>query len=349
MPKSDSPGRTVLITRFSALGDVALSVPPVYDACRRCPGVRFVMLSRKHPASLFINPPQNLIVEGIDTTQYEGATGLWRLWRSLNAKYHFTDMVDLHDVLRTKILRSYARLSGVRVVTFNKERLKKKALTRSSAKVLVPLTSTSWRYSLALDKAGFGGTPEFHSIFSKAPDPELFGIVTPPRQEGEYWLAVAPFARHKGKIYPLNLMEKVVKHFASRPGYKVFVFGFGADESQTIAKWAEGFPALINMAHANIGLGAELALLSYCDTMLSMDSANMHLASLVGLRTVSVWGATHPFTGFMGYGQQDSDAVQLDMTCRPCSVFGNKPCHRGDYYCLAGISPKLIIDRIDRK
>lgn len=103
----------------------------------------------------------------------------------------------------------------------------------------------------------------------------------------------------------------------------------------------------MNMARAGIGIRAELALLSHCNVMLSMDSANMHLASLVGLRTVSVWGATHPYAGFMGWNQQMHDAVQLDMVCRPCSVFGNKPCARGDYHCLNGIPPSLIIEKIE--
>lgn len=78
-----------------------------------------------------------------------------------------------------------------------------------------------------------------------------------------------------------------------------------------------------------------------------MDSANMHLASLVGLRTVSVWGATHPYTGFLGWRQRTRDVVQLDMTCRPCSVFGDRPCFRGDYHCLAGITPKMIIEKLE--
>ena len=103
------------------------------------------------------------------------------------------------------------------------------------------------------------------------------------------------------------------------------------------------------MAAASLGIGPELSLLSHCDTMLSMDSANMHLASLVGLRTVSVWGATHPYTGFLGWQQKTSDVVQLDMTCRPCSVFGDRPCFRGDYHCLYGITPQMIIQKIEGK
>ena len=81
--------------------------------------------------------------------------------------------------------------------------------------------------------------------------------------------------------------------------------------------------------------------------MLSMDSANMHLASLVELPVVSVWGATHPYCGFTGWHQNPANEVQADLPCRPCSVFGNKPCQRGDYACLRGIDYHAIVQRLD--
>ncbi|MEG0191459.1 MAG: glycosyltransferase family 9 protein, partial [Lachnospiraceae bacterium] len=87
---------------------------------------------------------------------------------------------------------------------------------------------------------------------------------------------------------------------------------------------------------------------SYLDVMLSMDSANMHLASLVGIPVVSVWGATHPYAGFMGWKQQPDHTVQVDLSCRPCSVYGQKPCFRGDYACLMQITPRQVIEKIER-
>jgi ADP-heptose:LPS heptosyltransferase len=78
-----------------------------------------------------------------------------------------------------------------------------------------------------------------------------------------------------------------------------------------------------------------------------MDSGNMHLASLYGVPVVSIWGATHPFAGFYGFGQDHSNAVQADLYCRPCSVFGNKPCYRGDWACMHMIEPRQVIDKVD--
>jgi len=92
----------------------------------------------------------------------------------------------------------------------------------------------------------------------------------------------------------------------------------------------------------------ELILMSHLDLMLTMDSANMHLASLVRTPVVSVWGATHPFAGFMGWNQTAEKSIQADLECRPCSIFGDKPCFRKDYACMNRIAPERIIRTIEK-
>lgn len=338
----------VLISRFSALGDVAMTLPSVYDACTANPDDEFVYLTRHHPAQVFINRPANLTMAPVNLDNYKGVSGMWRLARALRKRYRITHYVDLHDVLRTKMLRAFMRLQGGRVKFINKGRKAKKELTRRENKLLVQLKPMPERYRDVFYAAGIALTNDFETLWGKEKgNPEEFASVTRPKKEGEYWMAVAPFAKHKGKIYPIENLERVIEHFSRKEGCRIFIFGFGEQEKETIAKLSRRYAGVVNMAEAQLGIAAELALLSHCDVMLSMDSANMHLASLVGLRTVSVWGATHPYTGFLGWRQRTRDVVQLDMTCRPCSVFGDKPCLRGDYHCLAGITPKMIIDKLE--
>lgn len=347
MPKNKEK-RSVLVARFSALGDIAMTLPAVYDACTANPDTAFYFLTRHHPAQLFINKQANLTIVPINFDNYKGMGGMWRLAKALRKRYGITHFVDLHDVLRTKFLRLFLRLSGVTCHHIEKGRRARNELTRRNNKVLIQLKPMPERYRDVFYKSGVALANDFDGLWPKGKAPaEEFAKVTPPKKEGEYWLAIAPFAKHRGKVYPINQLERVVENFAHREGYKIFIFGFGEEESGIIEKMARRFPAVVNMAKANIGLAAELALLNHCDTMLSMDSANMHLASLVGLRAVSVWGATHPYAGFLGWRQRTRDVIQLDVTCRPCSIFGDRPCYRSDYHCLAGINPRIIIDRID--
>lgn len=49
--------------------------------------------------------------------------------------------------------------------------------------------------------------------------------MTGPKGDGIKWIGIAPFAKHEGKIYPIELEEQVVAHFAGRPDVKVFLLG----------------------------------------------------------------------------------------------------------------------------
>lgn len=340
--------KNVLIARFSALGDVAMTVPVVYSVCAAHPDTHFVMITQQIASTLFVNAPTNLEVLGIDVKgKYHGTKGIFQLYNELKEKYHFDAMINLHDVLRTWILGTLFRLSGVPVKRINKGRRGKRSLTRKWNKKMFPLISSRERYREVFYRAGFVFQETFKSIFpSSEADPKLYVEISDPKRSGDRWIAIAPYAKHPGKIYPLPMMKKVVDEIASWENVKIFLFGGGDEEKATMSAWASEHDNIVSLAGCYYGFPAELALLSYCDVMISMDSANMHLASLVCLPVVSIWGATHPYCGFMGWHQDPHNIVQLNMLCRPCSVFGNKPCRYHDFFCLKGIAPSLIISRV---
>ena len=78
MQKNNRP-KNILVARFSALGDVAMTLPSVYNACYANPGTQFYFLSRYHPAQVFINHPDNLTIVPVNLDNFKGAAGLRRL------------------------------------------------------------------------------------------------------------------------------------------------------------------------------------------------------------------------------------------------------------------------------
>ena len=190
---------------------------------------------------------------------------------------------------------------------------------------------------------------DFKSIFADCPDGK--GDLTNFKlqiSDSHLNIGIAPFAAHEGKVYPPRLMHQVMEQLlAKHPSARIFLFGRGQQEDQYFTEWCRQHEQCVYVSQHLQSLDEELILMSHLDVMLSMDSSNMHLASLTGIPVVSVWGATHPYAGFMGWGQTLDNAVQIPLDCRPCSIYGQKPCLRGDYACMNRIAPEAIVEKID--
>ena len=334
--------KTVLITHFSALGDVAMAIPIVYPVCVANPKVNFVLATCQAPATMFVNRPSNLTVLGVDLDKYKMLCGPGRLARNLQHRYNFDAMADLHSTLRTWLMKRSLKRRGVTVATIDKGSSEKKLLT--SVKSRTPVTTIHERYRNVFRQLGLKTGEEFNSIIDYGG--EINSPMVPAKAAGERWIAIAPFSQHKSKEYPLEQMQLVISEISRWENCHIFLMGGGNNEKEALGRIMKLYSNVISLPHIKHNFADELALLAKCDVMLTMDSANMHLASLVGLPVVSVWGGTHPACGFLGWHQALRDTVQLDLNCRPCSVFGNKKCRYGDYHCMRDISPEMIIEKV---
>ena len=343
--KTVKPVAHILAIRLSALGDVAMTVPAIHSLAISYPNDEITVVSRRKWGALFHEMPANVHFYGIDMDDYAGIRGLERLFRELQ-EMRFDCVADLHDVLRTKYLSLRFRMNHIPVVPIKKGRRAKKELTRRKNKRLKPLETSVQRYADVFARLGYPFKFNFTSIFGEEKgDVGTLAELVGSKNEDE-WIGVAPFAQHKGKIYPPELTERVVSILCKYPRRRIFIFGGGEEEKNIALEWEKRYPAVTSM----IGYGRmedELGVLSRMDVVLSMDSANMHLASITGVPVVSIWGATHPYAGFQGWGQEPSNFIQADMDCRPCSVYGNRPCLRGDYACLTRISPDTVAEKIE--
>ena len=330
--------KKLLVIRFSALGDIAMTVPVIHDLAVQYPDLDITMLSREMARPLFERMPKNVHFISADLKgRHKGLLGLCRLWRDAHLN-DFDYIADFHDVLRTWWLRTEGCLRRKKVAKIDKGRKGKKALTRQKNKVFVQQATSFDRYAKVLEKLDFPIKQQFVKL-------DYSAFCETQKADNETWVGIAPFAKHPAKVYPLEKMEQVIKALSERENTRVFLFGGGTEESQQIERLCAKYNN-VHSAKSQHGLKGELALMGQLDVMLSMDSANMHLASLVGTKVVSVWGGTHPFSGFLGWSQKAEDCIQLDLPCRPCSVYGNKPCYRGDYACMKGIAPSQILEKL---
>ncbi|WP_294264209.1 glycosyltransferase family 9 protein [uncultured Chryseobacterium sp.] len=318
----------ILAYRFSAFGDVAMTAPVFREFLEQNPEVEIIMVSRKNFEGLFADIP-NLTFKGVNLDEYKGIFGLRRLANELVKEFHPDIVANLHDVIRTKILDRIYRRKGLKVFKINKGKEEKEHLTDVWNLNKVQLKKTVERYADVFRKMGF----QVQLSHQLRPFPgEKSGI------------GFAPFAQHRGKMLPLEKSYELARILAQK--YTVYFFGGGKTETETLKKWEQEIPNTFSLA-GKLSLTEELNKIAGLELMISMDSANMHLASLMGTRCVSIWGQTHPYAGFLGFGQSEDDVVQIkDLTCRPCSVFGDKECYRGDWACLEELSVQKIAEKI---
>ena len=339
----------ILVIRFSALGDVAMMVPVVWSLAQQYPDIRITVLSRKFARPLFDDLAPNVnFMEADVSKEYHGVRGLNALYRRLVAK-QFTKVADLHNVLRSEYLRLRFNLGRYRVEHLIKNRSQRRKLVSGKLEKRMPLPTSFENYAAVFERLGYPvDLKNFRSIFPPEGGnlnmlPAIFG----PKKSFEQWIGIAPFAAHEGKIYPPRLMEQVLYRLIQQyPKGRFFLFGRGEEEEKYYQMWCAQYRQCVWVGKHCGDMYSELILMSHLDVMLSMDSANMHLASLTGIPVVSVWGATHPMAGFLGYNQDPENVIQIDLECRPCSIYGNKPCQRGDYACLQNIPPERIVERI---
>jgi len=334
----------ILVIRLSAFGDVAISVPVINQFLENYPDKEIVFLTKKNFIDLFPKSDR-LSFFTPDLKEYNGFFGIYRLFKLIKKEFQIDKVVDIHNVLRSLLLRFFFRLSGVKAYKIDKGRVEKRNLTKERNKDIRQLKHSSQRYYEVFEKAGFKF--DFHQNINKH-SKKLTSEVSDFLDLKKINIGIAPFALHKQKTYPIEKMCEVIKMLDSRD-YRIIIFGGGKKEKE--------FAENLQNEHKNVksiigkyNLKTELDIISNLDLMLSMDSSNMHLAALQGTKVVSIWGATHPFAGFYPIGQNDFDNyIQIsenELSCRPCSVFGNKECKRNDLACLNNISPKTIVDKI---
>jgi ADP-heptose:LPS heptosyltransferase len=306
------------------LGDVAMTLPVIYSLAEQYPQLQITVLTRPFFKRIFLNAPSNVEVR---TTTAKSVGEVVGLARRLSRE-GFDAVADFHDVLRSRVMRMVFRLRGLKVATIDKQRRHRRQLTDKKTREFQ--MSYISRYADVLRRLGLPlASLTFKSLL---PESERRGV------------GIAPFARYATKTYPAELMQQVARRLTDA-GHQVYLFGSRGHEAEMLEQWREANPVLTVVA-GTMTIEEELAAMSRLQVMLAMDSANMHLASLVATPVVSVWGSTIPQCGFMGYGQSVDNAVWLDLPCQPCSVAGLERCPKSTLECLCALSPERVAERV---
>lgn len=340
--------------RFSAMGDMALMVPVIRSLVHAHKDVEVTVVTRPRFAPFFYDIERvSVFAADVDYT-YNGFFGLRELFRTLIRKQAYDVVIDLHDHVRTIILRTFFRVFFSDVVVFDKGRRNKNAFVRKRNKVTGVLPHTVDRYRAAFAKAGFEFelmSPPHFVLNDQLQKTAQEWLEKKGLEKKEKWIGIAPFALHATKIWPLENYSLLISRILEKGPSKIFLFGGGKKEIKYFETLKKQFPDTCIIAAGELKIRGEIALMKHLDVMICVDSANMHLASLAGTPVVSVWGGTHPDVGFAP-AAGDNIIIQIsrdELPCRPCSVYGRETCYVGGFPCLTRITPEVIAARVLQK
>ena len=333
MAARDRSRPCMLIVRFSAMGDVIMSLFAVSALRKAYPGLRILIATKQKFAGFYREIPD------AEVLTLDGKGSLKSLFRLIGqaAREGAGYVADIHNSLRSRIIRICMRLRGAKVALFRKNR-RKRASIKGRGLDIPPFRHNVLKFCDVFAELGFPVADPVPQR-QRRPVPEVFG-----RKKGR-WIGYAPFASKAMKIYPEEKSRALVD-LMSEEFDRVFIFCGPGRELDFAMEMEKAHPN-VTAVFGRTDIWGELALMSNLDAVVTMDSSSMHLASLAGVPLVSVWGATHPAAGFMGYGYDIvKNCVQMDLPCRPCSIYGEGSCKYGDYRCFSGISPEMIMEKV---
>jgi ADP-heptose:LPS heptosyltransferase len=313
--------------RLSAMGDVAMTVPVLRAFVNQHPQVKITVISRPFFKAFFEGIPNLSFFAFDEKERHKGFLGLLRLFQDLKG-LDIDAFADLHNVLRSKIIRNLFALSGKKTASVDKGRAEKKALTQPENKVFQQLPTMFERHVKVFEQLGFTVDLSSRSAGTVFPAKAVLspGILTLIGTNYQKLIGIAPFAQYDSKVYPLDLMQQVIDQLALDTTNSILLFGGGKKEIEILNSLAANNENVTVVA-GKIKFQQELQLISNLDVMLSMDSGNAHIAAMLGVKVITLWGATHPYAGFSPFNQLMENALVSDRNLfpkLPTSVYGNK-------------------------
>lgn len=332
----------LLVIRMSAMGDVALTAPVLAGIRKQHPDIEITLVTQKNFLPFFVSVPGIRFFCPDLKGRHKGFTGLLSLFRDVRSEIKPNKIIDLHDVLRSRILRMLFIASGIPAYVIDKGRREKRSLITGKKKVF--LKHTVERYADVFTRSGYPVTPDKSAAI--IPLDEEARLIEPLLGKDRMNIGVAPFAKHRLKMWPEEYMLKLLSLISEEHKCSFFLFGGKEDlpRMEVFGNKAEG----ITPVAGKLSLSAELALISRLDLMIAMDSSNMHLAALCGTKVISIWGGTDPMAGFGAWTQPDSYAIRIpveELDCRPCTIYG-KGTSRRDMECMKRLTPEHVFKRM---
>jgi len=146
-----------------------------------------------------------------------------------------------------------------------------------------------------------------------------------------FLIGVHPGARIATRRWGEDRFAEVAQRVLSEAGTHILWFSQPLEACEV--------PRLERCHAASLEFRLFLAVLSRCRLLICNDSGPMHLANLLGVPVVAVFGPQRP-EWFGPRGRQDRVVIRPEVWCRPCFDY----CIFDQPYCLRAIAPAQVVE-----
>jgi heptosyltransferase-2 len=327
---------TVLVLRFSAVGDVVLTSPAIEALRRALPDARIVYAVKERLAHLVeANPNVDQVVA---LRPGEGPLAYAARLRAVKP----TVVLDLHGKIRSKILRGL--LPGVRKVVWRKRDFRDTLPVKLALRPYRASMLFADRYHKAVEELVGRELPRGRLQYFLGPDDVAEAdraLRAAGLQPGQPLLGLSPGAQWETKRWPAERFAGLARR-ALASGAQVVVQGSAAEAElgQEIARLAPGAVDLCG----KLSLPALSGFISRCSAFVANDSGPMHIARALGVPTLAFFGSTDPaMFDFTGH-----EMLFAGVSCSPCSFFGRRRCPRGHFRCMLDLDEERAWNALER-
>ncbi len=312
----------ILIRAPNPLGDSCMAVPTVRAIKNGRPDAHITVLCTDGTADLW-----NAVRHVDQVIAAPRRASLFKIRSLLNMWEAFDVGITFPNSLRSAMEMKFAGIPHV--VGYrghNRDRYLDQVVPER--RISGPPEHQAWRYMRIAQTIGADQT-----------DPDLYAMRdNEPENNGRWRIGLCPGAVYgDAKRYPAESFARAVEeiHEALEGRVDWRVYGAPAEYEMSYYFQQQCEVELNNMV-GQTSIAELMEELRHCHILITNDTGTMHLAAMLGVKTVSIFGSTEPsLTAPLGHGHR---VIRRHVECSPCFL---RRCPL-DFRCMTSIPPSEV-------
>ncbi len=347
----------ILVLRFSSLGDILLTSSAIETLAREFPQANIIFATHERFAEILENNPYitKIVVLKNEQSMFSFILSLRRMSP--------THVLDLHNKLRSKVIRFFLRCPTVvwkhrtffDLLPLPMKYKSYKARTFFASRFLIATNILIQKI-----KKNQKNKKELKQSQSKIGLIQYF-----PKKEkirfaklllkkdkidiNKQIIGIAMGTAWETKRWPIEYFVKLIHliHHNASGRVQIILIGTAKERElarviqENVSKESTIKKEILIVDFCGLDLGLSAALISLCDVFICNDSGPLHIARAQGIPTLAIFGSTDPQMFDLHLHKL---AYLRSLPCSPCGFNGRPACPLGHFKCMRELRPEKVYE-----